>query len=110
ITELTHEKQEIEAKLKKISSPLGQVDAQISHLDASFTLNYDLIKDAATELDIYSVDLAQVKTKMKHHVDKLRDYNALTYELALIQAEIENTPEIQANLANSVKLHQMSLD
>lgn len=110
ITELTHEKQELEAKLKKISSHLGQLDAQISQLDASFTRNYDLRKDAATEQESYSVDLAQVKTKMKQHLDKLRDEYALTYEMALNQAEIENTPENQAKLAKSVKLHQMSLD
>lgn len=99
ITELTKEKQELEVKLKEISSHLGQLDAQISQLDASFTRNYDLRKDAATEQESYSVSLAQVKTKMKQHLDKLRDEYALTYEMALNQAEIENNSENQARLA-----------
>ncbi|KRL63994.1 chromosome segregation protein SMC [Lactobacillus psittaci] len=110
VEKLTSQKEQVQEQMKALSAKLGQLDAQISQLDATFTRNYDLRKDAASEQEQYSIELAQVKTKMKQNLDKLRDEYQLSYELALKQSKLENTAENQAKLKKQVKLHQMSLD
>lgn len=109
-TALSQEKQELTAELNDFAKNLGQFDAKINKLDQVASRNYDLRKDAADEQEQYSVELAKLTSAMNQKLDTLSQDYSLTYEAALSQATLENTPENREKLQRSVKLHKMSLD
>ncbi|MGQ5709422.1 chromosome segregation protein SMC [Lactobacillus sp. PSON] len=103
-------KSSLEEILSKLSSSLGQVDAQITQLDQVATRNYDLRKTAAEEQEEYSVKIAKFNTEINQRLNTLSEDYSLTYEAALNQANLENNSENRAELKKNVKLHRMSLE
>lgn len=103
-------KAEKEGELNRASQLLGQLNGQINQLEAVATRNYDLRKNAASEQEERSVNLATVQGKLNQRLTQLSEDYSLTYEAALKQTQVENTPEHCHALRRSVKLHQLSLD
>ncbi|MDO4912346.1 MAG: chromosome segregation protein SMC [Lactobacillus sp.] len=106
---LSAEKLTLDENLGKLNQTMGQMSAKINNLDEISSRNYDLRKNAASEQEHFSVELAKIDSKLSQKLNTLNEEYHLTYENALSQATIENTEETQAELRKAVKLHQMSL-
>ncbi|WEV40832.1 chromosome segregation protein SMC [Lactobacillus sp. ESL0681] len=106
----TKQKTELEQKLNQLSSDLGQADAQINQLDQVASRNYDLRKDAASEQETFSVQLAKLNGQIDQRLTSLREDYGLTYEAALKQTTGDNDEQARQELQKSVKLHRMSLE
>lgn len=103
-------KAKLQTQLSEMSSKLGKCDAKITQLDQVASRNYDLRKDAAAEQEDFSVQIAQLTSKIDQRLEKLSKDYSLTFEAALAQAEGKNDQENREKLAKSVKLHKMSLE
>ena len=107
---LSLEKNAKQVDLDRLSETLGQLSAQINKLETVASRNYSLRKNAASEQEQYSVQIATLKSQINQRLETLSNDYSLTYEAALNQAKVENTEENRKKLAKSVRLHKMSIE
>lgn len=109
ISSLSAQKDKMNQELADSNQRLGKLDAQITHLEAVSSRNYDLRKNATEEQETLSVKLSQLSERINRKLHQLSQDYSLTYQAALALTDGKNSEEKRASLEKEVKLHKMSI-